>query len=309
MDYTVATDLVTFHHPAFWGKGTNAELRSWLDGHLDQFWSTVLTTLVSTGVKGLELTFSPGSINDVAKCFGSGLAFKSELDRRGLRVVSAFIADGPKWDTTTDLAVVVADAQRRATFLREVGAEILVASLPMRRTFGAKPPLFVDHTFMARMADIAHVVGEAVSELGLKLAVHTESNSTLWYERDIDLFMVMTDPCYVWLCPDSCHISLGGGDPVRVAQKHNQRIILAHWKDASGPITENLVIDQTIYEQQQRYMVNFGSGVVDWRGWAAAMKRTPGKDIALIELDAASDPIGQLGAGTQLVANALNDRL
>ena len=67
---------------------------------------------------------------------------------------------------------------------------------------------------MARMADIAHVVGEAVSRHGVKLAFHTESHSTLWYERDIDLFMALTDPRYVWLCPDSCHIALGGGDPV-----------------------------------------------------------------------------------------------
>lgn len=35
--------------------------------------------------------------------------------------------------------------------------------------------------------DMARAVGEAVSCQGMKLACHTESNSTLWYERDIEL--------------------------------------------------------------------------------------------------------------------------
>ncbi|MEO8686565.1 MAG: xylose isomerase, partial [Devosia sp.] len=120
-----------------------------------------------------------------------------------------------------------------------------------------------------------------------------------------DLFMSFTDPRYVWLCPDSCHIALGGGDPVRAARRHDQRIILAHWKDAVGPIDENLVIDATIYDQQQRFMADFGQGVVDWNGWSQAMLGTPGRDIALIELDAAIDPTAALKAGKLMVESLL----
>jgi len=154
------------------------------------------------------------------------------------------------------------------------------------------------------MADIAHVVGEAVSRYGMKLAFHTESNSTLWYERDIDLFMALTDPRYVWLCPDSCHIALGGGDPVAVARRHSQRIALAHWKDAVKPIDVELTIDETVFAQQQPYMTELGTGIVDWRAWADAMSRTPGADIVLVELDEAADPVAALRAGKAVVEGA-----
>lgn len=303
MSLRYATDIITFYHPQFWGFNTDAELQEWVAGNPDKFWEIVLDVLVETGVQGLELTFAPGSIENVIRTFGSGAAFKRELDRRGLFVVSSFIADPslPNWRTTDDVGMIVADAERRAAFLVEVGADLLVTGLPMRRTFGERPALFVDAPYVTRMAEIAHSVGEAVSRLGVKLAIHTESNSSLWLERDIDLFMSFTDPNYVWLCPDSCHIALGGGDPVAVARRHAPRIALAHWKDAVGPIGERLVIDQTIYAQQQRFMCGLGDGVVDWKGWSDAMHDTPAREIVLIELDAATDPVSALRAGRTFV--------
>jgi sugar phosphate isomerase/epimerase len=303
MSRRYATDIITFYHPQFWGLNTDAELQEWVAGNPDKFWDTVLGVLAETGVQGVELTFAPGSIENVIRTFGSGAAFKRELDNRGLSVVSSFIADPslPNWRTTDDVGMIVADAERRAAFLVEVGADMLVTGLPMRQTFGERPAFFVDPRYMTRMAEIAHSIGEAVSRLGVKLAIHTESNSSLWLERDIDLFMSFTDPNYVWLCPDSCHIALGGGDPVAVAGRHAQRIALAHWKDAVGPIGEKLVIDQTIYAQQQRFMCGLGDGVVDWKGWSDAMLDTPGSETVLIELDAAMDPISALRAGRSFV--------
>jgi sugar phosphate isomerase/epimerase len=295
----LATDIITFYHPKFWGLESSTELNPWVAAHVDQFWQKIFDALVETGVTGLELTFDPGSIENVLKAFGTAEAFKSELDSRGLAVVSCFM--GEVLRAENDLGKTVADAQRRADFLVAVGGDILATGLPMRKTRGERPPMFVDAAFMAGCANVAHVVGEAISHQGIKLAIHTESNSTLWYERDIDLFMSLTDPRYVGLCPDSCHITLGGGDPVRVAERYNQRITLAHWKDAVGIMDADLVIDASVYDQQQRYMADFGAGVVDWAAWSEAMKATPGKDIILLELDAAPDPVAALKAGRAVV--------
>lgn len=302
MALTVATDIITFYHPDFWGLKTFDDVLAWGAENPRPFWDKVLDTLSGTGVTGLELTFGAGSIETATAAFGSPKGFKAALDARGLSVVSAFVADAPKWDTPDGTAAIVADAQRRADFLAELGADLLVCGLPMRKTFGEKPPVFVDGPYMQRMADVAHRVGEAISAQGIRLTLHTESNSALWYERDIDLFMALTDPRYVWLCPDSCHIVLGGGDPVRVAERYDQRIALAHWKDALGPIDQQLVIDATIFDQQQRYMTDFGKGIVDWAGWTAAMARTPGRDIALIELDVAADPVAALREGLAVIS-------
>jgi len=301
-----ATDIVTFYHPGFWGLESAEAFRAWAVGNPEGFWARVMDALVEAGVGGIELTFAPGDIDSVLKAFGTASAFRRELAARGLSVVSAFIAssDSPDWRDPGNLPVIIADAERRAAFLAEAGAELLVAGLPMRATFGTRPPFFVDAPYMTRMADVAHGVGEAVAQYGVKLALHTESNSTLWYERDIDLFMALTDPRYVWLCPDSCHIALGGGDPVAVARRHSQRIALAHWKDAVKPIDVELVIDETVFAQQQPYMAELGAGIVDWPGWAAAMSRTPSADLVLIELDEAVDPVAALRAGRSVAQAA-----
>ena len=302
-----ATDVVTFYHPDFWGLPSADAVRAWSLVHPELFWARVMDGLDEAGVTGIELTFAPGDIESALRAFGSAQGFRRELVSRGLAVVSAFVAgeDSPDWRDAGNLPAIVADAERRAAFLVDVGAELLVAGLPMRTTFGTRPPLFVDAPFMTRMADIAHAVGEAVSRQGVRLAFHTESNSTLWYERDIDLFMSFTDPRYVWLCPDSCHIALGGGDPVAVARRHARRVALAHWKDAVRPIDVELTIDETVFAQQQPYMAELGSGIVDWKGWADVMSRTPGADTVLIELDEAADPVAALLAGRAVASSVL----
>jgi inosose dehydratase len=307
MNPRFATDVITFYHPGFWDLESAEAVRDWAAAHPDRFWHRVMDTLAETEVTGVELTFAPGGMDSALRAFGSAEAFRRELSARGLAVVSAFVAesDAPDWRHGDDLPAIVADAERRAAFLAETGAGLLVAGLPMRTTYGARPPFFVDAAYMTRMADIAHAVGEAVSRYGVKLAFHTESNSTLWYERDIDLFMALTDPRYVWLCPDSCHIALGGGDPVAVARRHAPRIALAHWKDAVRPIDVHLTVDDTVYAQQQPYMTELGKGIVDWPGWADAMSRTPGAHTVLIELDEAADPVTALRAGTAVAKRAL----
>lgn len=302
-----ATDVVTFYHPDFWGLPSADAVRAWSLAHPELFWARVMDALDEAGVAGIELTFAPGDIESALRAFGSAQGFRRELVSRGLAVVSAFVAgeDSPDWRDAGNLPAIVADAERRAAFLVDVGADLLVAGLPMRTTFGTRPPLFVDAPYMTRMADIAHAVGEAVSQRGVRLAFHTESNSTLWYERDIDLFMSFTDPRYVWLCPDSCHIALGGGDPVAVARRHARRVALAHWKDAVRPIDVELTIDETVFAQQQPYMAELGSGIVDWKGWADVMSRTPGADTVLIELDEAADPVAALLAGRAVASSVL----
>ncbi|MEU9916017.1 sugar phosphate isomerase/epimerase [Streptomyces sp. NPDC051001] len=301
-----ATDIITFYHPDFWGLASADAVREWALAHPELFWARVMDALADAGVTGIELTFAPGDIDSALRAFGSAAAFRGELTARGLSVVSAFIAgsDAPDWRHGDNLPAIVADAGRRAAFLAEAGGELLVAGLPMRTTYGTRPPFFVDAAYMTRMADIAHAVGEAVARHGVRLAFHTESHSTLWYERDIDLFMALTDPRYVWLCPDSCHIALGGGDPVAVARRHAPRIALAHWKDAVRPIDVHLTVDDTVYAQQQPYMTELGNGIVDWPGWAAAMSRTPGAGTVLIELDEAADPVAALRAGTAVARAA-----
>jgi inosose dehydratase len=52
-------------------------------------------------------------------------------------------------------------------------------------------------------------------------------------------------------------------------------------------------------------MAELGSGIVDWKAWAAVMSRTPGADTVLIELDEAADPVAALLAGRAVASSVL----
>jgi hypothetical protein len=157
-------------------------------------------------------------------------------------------------------------------FLAATGGKFLVTGLPMRRSRGERPASFVDLAAATPIADLVNRIGAATLESGVQVALHTESHSVFWTPRDIDLFMLLTDPMYVAMCPDTGHIALGGADPVQVAGRHRDRLVIAHWKDASGPVPTGLPIDETIFERRAPYFRRTGTGVVDWFGWSRLLQ-------------------------------------
>lgn len=181
-----------------------------------------------------------------------------------------------------------------AEFLAEVGGDVLVAGPPMRTTLGADHPRFIDLEFAKRFSDVAHAVADAVLRRGVKLALHTEAHSSLCTRRDVNLLMALTDPQYVHLCPDTAHITLMGGDPVEVVAPRSERVAIAHWKDASGPMPAGIPIDDSIHESNREYMVTLGTGAVDWYDWSSLYDSTPGADVRLLELDAVPEPIDEM---------------
>jgi hypothetical protein len=137
-----ATDVVTFYHPDFWGLESADAVRDWALANPERLLGRVMDALAEAGVTGIELTFAPGDIESALRAFGSAPGFRRELVARGLSVVSAFVAgsDSPDWRDADNLPAIVADAERRAAFLADVGAELLVAGCPCARRSGPGRP-------------------------------------------------------------------------------------------------------------------------------------------------------------------------
>jgi inosose dehydratase len=125
-----------------------------------------------------------------------------------------------------------------------------------------------------------------------------------WTPRDIDLFLLLTDPFLVAFCPDTGHIVLGGGDPVQLVSRHRERVVMAHWKDATGPFRERVLVDGEIFGRHKPYFRPAGEGVVDWRDFAATLSGIGYAGGILLELDTASDPIAQLVAAREYLERA-----
>ncbi len=286
-------DLITFYHPSFWGVGTHDDLLALRRKDPSAIWTRIFDALAEAGITAIELTFPPADMACAIEAFGSARGFRRELDLRGLHVKSGFhVAFG--WAPGADVSAEVDAAIEYAEFLAAAGGDTLVVGPPLRRTRDARPPLFIDLPFASAVADVAHAVGDATLRAGVRTAVHTEAHSMLCTRRDVDLLMTITDPEYVFLCPDTAHITLSGSDPVETVSAHRERVVIAHWKDAVGPMPSGMSIDGSIHVAHRQYMCALGSGVVDWPAWAALYDRTAGRDVRLLELDAVPDPVAEM---------------
>ena len=305
-DISFGVDLITFFDPRFWGFETFAEVTAKAASEPRWFWDRVLDSLEAAGIDQLELTFAPADAATAISAYGSAEAVRAELERRGLVVLSAYFGDLEKSVDPTDAdetARLLAAAATATDLVASLGGRFLVIGLPMRRnTDDNTDYLPVDAAYAAPVADILNRIGTLTAERGIDTALHTESHSVFWHTEDVDLILSLTDPATVSLCLDTAHIVLGGGDPIALADRHSDRLRLAHWKDAAGPVVEHIVVDENVFSADATYFRPLGEGVVDWAAWCTVLQRIGLNDCVLLELDAAADPVTNLvAARTHLI--------
>lgn len=300
---TFGVDLITFYHPQFWGVGTHEEVAE--AGRKDSaaMWDRILTGLVEAGITMLEMTFPPADWKSALGAFGSADEFRRELDSRGLALKSGFHI-ALNWTPETDRGRAADEAAEYAEFIAAAGGDTMVVGPPMRRSRDARPPFFVDHRFMSGIADVLHHVGAATLDCGVRTAVHTEAHSVFCTLRDVDLLMTLTDPTYVFMCPDTGHLTLSGADPVHVMEHHRDRMVIAHWKDATGPMPE-VPIDESVHLAHREYFRRVGAGSIDWFRWAQLVQGTAFSDVTLLELDAVPDPVAEMRAAREYIEQSL----
>jgi sugar phosphate isomerase/epimerase len=300
-----ATDLVTFYAPAYWGAhGGMDDLRGlFTTGGWDppRFWERILDASREAGLDGIEITFAPGDWQSALAAYGSAAGFAAAVHDRGLAVCSGYLSTRiPGSERHADLAnpadhaVLLDIASGYAEFLHTCGAEVMVVSLPLRASRDADPPLFVDLKTAESIAGALNQMGAAALRQGVRLALHPEAFSMFRNSRDVDLFMLLTDPTYVGLCPDTAQFTVAGSDPIDIVRRHRDRLLITHWKDATGPAPAEVPIDETIYDRQIQWFAAVGSGVVDWPAWVRLLRDLRYRGWAVFELDAAADPVSDL---------------
>jgi sugar phosphate isomerase/epimerase len=266
-----------------------------------RFWERILDATREAGLDGIEITFAPGDWHSALRAYGSAQGFAAAVRQRGLEVCSGYMStrvfDTDRYanlDDPADHAVLVEMAGGYAEFLRGCGADVMVASLPLRKSRDADPPLFVDLRLAESIAGALNRMGAATLRQGVRLALHPESFSMFRNSRDVDLFMLLTDPTYVFLCPDTAQFTVAGSNPIEIVSRHRDRLALTHWKDATGAAPADVPIDESIYDRQIQWFAAVGTGVVDWPAWLRLLRDLRYTGWAVFELDAAPDPVGDL---------------
>jgi sugar phosphate isomerase/epimerase len=311
-----ATDLVTFYNPAYWG-GTGdldsiGELFSWGEWTPESFWNRILDDVKEAGLDGIELTFAPGNYRSALEAFGSAEGFAQAVADRGLEVASGFFSNRDpetgsfrEFTNPDDHARLVELVEEYAAFLQASRCELIVATLPIRKDRDHVPPLFVDLKTAETAATGLHLAAAAAAKYNITLALHPEAFTMFRSARDVDLLMSLLDPTYVNLCPDTAQFTVAGSDPVAIGERHKDRIVLTHWKDASGPAPKDVHIDETIFARQVEWFAGVGQGVVDWPAWMRLMRDINYRGWAVFELDATPDPVGELKSIRRFLSDSL----
>jgi inosose dehydratase len=140
---------------------------------------------------------------------------------------------------------------------------------------GSRPPGGPSDEDLKALADTLNELGRRTADLGIKLAPHPHIWGPVERPEEIDRIMELTDPAYVWLLPDTAHITLGGGDPVDIIDRYFDRIAGIHWKDTeakyrgyTGPTpTREMHEEKILYK-------DLGSGGVDLKAiWDMLQER------------------------------------
>ncbi len=311
------TDLVTFYAPSFWGGagGLDDITASVSERGWDPlgFWERILDGSQEAGLDGIEITFPPGDWHYALAAYGSAQSFAAALWDRGLELASGYFGTSvPEEGRHADFAdpadhdLILAMTDGYAEFLSTCGAEVMVVSLPLRRSRDAEPPLFVNLKVAECIADLLNRMGATALKRDVKVALHPESFSMFRNSRDVDLFMMLCDPTYVFLCPDTAQFTVAGSDPISIVQRHRERVVITHWKDAVGPAPPDVPIDDSIYARQVQWFARVGQGVVNWPAWMRLLRDMRYQGWALFELDATPDPIGELKGIREYVESALS---
>lgn len=295
-------DLVAFFHPQFCGVSDQGELMRRAAAEPRWFWDRTLDAVAQAGLTSIELTFPPGDWRSAIAAYDSAEGFAKELAARDIRVVSGFFVDLARFHgpiPADRIPAILDSAREYADFLATCGAEIMVVSLPMRLSWDAETPFFVDRTTAGAVADVLNQLGYLALRAGVKVALHNEAHSMFCLSNDIDVFMGLTDPVYVWLCADTGHLKVSGADPVRVVDRHRDRLLLAHFKDAIAASPVHLPIDETIHASHREYFRRVGAGKVDWLGWAELLRDIGYRGETLLELAPVPDPVADMRAAKQ----------
>lgn len=312
-----STDLVTFYDPQFWGlAGGMGGLRDmFTSGGWEplRFWEKILASCQTAGLDGIEITFAPGDWYCAERAYGSAAGFAAALAAHDLELSSGYFSTRiPGTDRYADFGdpadhgVLLEMIAGYAEFLQRCGSDSLIVSLPLRASRDANPPVFVDLKRAEIMADLLNRMGYTALHYGVKVSVHPEAFSMFRNSRDVDLFMLLTDPTYVFLCPDTAQFTVAGSDPLAIVERHRDRLAITHWKDAVSAAPADVPIDESIYERQIQWFTAVGSGVVDWPAWVRLLRNLNYKGWAVLELDTAPDPVGDLQRIRQYVERSLS---
>jgi inosose dehydratase len=207
----------------------------------------------------------------IAKYFdGDASAVKALMDKYGLELANLYLhySDDPEADYES--------AKKCVDFMKATGATYMNLQAVMWRDAPNDRP--TDAARIEAYAALSNRIGRLCKDNGLVACMHPHANTAIFTEEQIDLFLKLTDPETVFLCPDTAHITLAGMDAPKAFAKYVSRIGYVHLKDVDPDVTLSP-------EWPMNRFLPLGLGTVDFKGVYKALKNGGYNGVLCVELD------------------------
>jgi sugar phosphate isomerase/epimerase len=154
-----------------------------------------------------------------------------------------------------------------------------------KTTLGSRPQGGPSDDQLKFLANTLNEIGRQTIAFGVRIAPHPHLWGPVEREHELRSVMELTDPRYVWLTPDTAHLTLGGMDSVQIIGEYFPRIAEVHLKDNPPKYRGNT---STPTQEERRIASlynNLGSGGVDFPAIFKLLRERNFKGWAVLDLD------------------------
>ncbi|MBM3138022.1 MAG: myo-inosose-2 dehydratase [Chloroflexi bacterium] len=267
---------------------TNDDLPS-LGGELT--FQQCVSEMALGGYKGSEIGTKYPKDKDV---------LKKALDLRGLQICngwfSSFLTSEKPIDYTLDLFKTHADFTyflgARVVGIGECGVTIHGnESIPL-----SKAPVLSDQQF-EKLAKGLNEIGKIANEKGMKAAFHYHIGTGVQSMEETERILSMTNPDLVGIVFDTGHSTLAGADPIKLLEKHMDRVKHIHLKDVRSSIYKKLKEQDWSFlkgVKEGLFTVPGDGDMVDWDGVFDILNKSDYEGWIVVEAEqdpALADPL------------------
>jgi inosose dehydratase len=225
------------------------------------------------------------------------------LDAHGLRCIGGFVTAVLHDRARRD--VELGSVEEQAAWLHAAGAELLVlAAATGKDGYEERTELTdVEWTTLFETLPLVEAIAAAKQ---LTVVVHPHVGTVIEQPQDIERLLARS---HVWLCLDTGHAFVGGGDPAVIARAAGRRVRHVHLKDADATLSAAVRERRLSYAAavQQGLYLPLGEGgariadvltelrSVGYDGWYVLEQ-----DVAL--KDAGADPLASIERSLMFVS-------
>jgi inosose dehydratase len=214
------------------------------------------------------------------------------LGAHGLRVSGAFVPLA--CHDPARKAEAIASAQQMAALLHDIGADTFVTAVVSDPGAWARPE--VSDAGWAHLFAMLDEIEAITADHGVHQVVHPHVNTLIETADELDRLLESSP---VAICLDTGHLTIGGADPVEIAEQHAARVGLVHLKDVRTAISDRLNAGdiELVAAVQGGLFASLGEGDVPIAETITSLERQGYDGLYVLEQDVAitagEPPVGE----------------